>query len=128
MWSSYFPTFGWNDNFLRTSLINEWTYKPRPALYTYKLLEEEIGGASKVQKLAEGVYLFTKADGSKVVVAWSDNGNKIIDLSTTFTSNAKVTHIVTKVDSQENPIYLPDETISSSEVQISSVPIFIEAN
>ena len=106
---------------------------PKAAYYTAKILISKISQYTKVEKLAgnnigDHTYKFTLADNKIVVVAWSDAGDKTVDLSSIFNGNVKITHIVTELDAQKNPIYIKDEIIPSKSILLTKTPVFIERN
>jgi hypothetical protein len=98
----------------------------KPSYYTYQLVYDKLKGFNKIKKLNQGVYKFTV--GSEIViVAWSESGNKDIDLSNNFeTSAVRVTHIISELDSNKNPVYKNDEIFKINSVKITSEPVFIE--
>lgn len=116
----------------------------KPALYSYKLFIDKVVGASKeieTLDLGSNVYAYKFMKNNKpLIVLWHENvfatdANglvkinqiKTIDLSSyVSTSNVKITHIITELDSNWNPIYPSDETVSASSIQIDETPIFIE--
>jgi len=46
-------------------------------------------------------------------------------LETDSTLNIKVTHIVTELDANNNPIYPPDEIVPANSIPIDETPIFV---
>lgn len=74
------------------------------------------------------IYEFNKSQ-SNIFVLWSDIGNKTIDLSPYLsTQKVKVTHIVTNLDGNNNPVYSSDEVLLANSILITDTPIFVEAN
>ena len=99
----------------------------KQSFYTYKLIVSKLDGFTKAEKLNDYAYEFTFIDKAPVFVLWNENGETTIDLSSHIsTQNAEITHIVTELDDNNNPIYLPDEIVSASSIQISETPIFVE--
>lgn len=98
--------------------------KKKPGYYSFQILIDKIGEFTSVTKIKDG-YKFT-VDGKPVLVLWSDN-NKNIDVSSEIKSpKVRITHIVKKVTSGYQPIYLPDEIKPSNNVLISKEPVFVE--
>jgi hypothetical protein len=112
---------------------------PRPIFYNIKLFNEKVGGFDSVNDLnplSEGVdpntwtwtIRFTK-DSNNVLVLWHDGGQKTVDLSPHIsTSNAKITHIVTELDGNNDPIYPDNEVYPADSILVSETPIFVEAH
>ncbi|MCK4650357.1 hypothetical protein KAT36_03945 [Candidatus Pacearchaeota archaeon] len=127
-WSSLIPTIGWPQSFLNTALLDK-SFNKKPAYYTYKILKNKINCFASVNKISSDEYFYKVKfdDKDPVFVLWSENGEKIIDFSQyIFTPNVKITHIVTELDADNNPIYPDEEIISSDSIQIDETPIFIE--
>ncbi len=98
-----------------------------PGFYTNKLLIEKLKNFISVEKIDYGIYRFGFTDKNSVYVLWSDEGEKIIDLSDyVIGNNAKITHIVTELDGNNEPIYLSDETVSLDSIHINETPVFVE--
>lgn len=99
----------------------------KPGFYTNKLLIEKLKDFVSVEKIDSGIYRFRFTDRNPVYVLWSDGGGKTIDLSQyVSTPNVKITHIVTELDGNNNPVYPADEIVSASSIQVDETPIFIE--
>jgi hypothetical protein len=110
---------------------------PRPVYYTLKLFNEKAGNFDSVtdlNPLPEGadpitwtwMVKFTK-DNNAVVILWSDGGEKTIDLSEYIsTPNAKITHIITELDSNSHPIYPSDQITPAGSITVDETPIFVE--
>ena len=102
-------------------------YMKTPGYYTYKIMAEELDMFDSIEKLSLNdaeVFLFNVL-GKSVIVAWSEKG-AILDLSNYFDGTAKIRHIVSELDEQENPVYLEDEFFSSAAVKIGQEPVFIK--
>ncbi len=96
----------------------------RPAYYTYQIMYSKLAGFDTAQRLATGLYKFT-VNGKTVVVAWSDSGQKTLDLSSHFKgTNVKVTNIITDKGKTNREATI--ERTSSSTVTIGQTPTFIE--
>ena len=94
---------------------------PGPGGYTYQLLIEKLNGFTAAEKLAEGVYRFTFADGHAVYVLW---GSASADLTAYGTQGPQmVTHIVEE-EGQTAPV---TETLAARDIPLSDSPIFVEA-
>ncbi|GAB4335463.1 MAG: hypothetical protein Kow0099_07940 [Candidatus Abyssubacteria bacterium] len=96
----------------------------RPAYYTYQIMYSKLARFDTVQRLSSGLYKFT-VDGKTVVVAWSDSGQKTLDLSSHFpNSQVKLTHIITEPGATNRDA--KTETTSPRQVAVGQAPIFIE--
>ena len=110
---------------------------PRPVFYSTRQFMEKIGNFDSVvdlNPLPKGVdpinwtwiIKFTE-DNKDVFIAWSDDGEKTIDLSSYIsTPYVKITHIVTELDANNNPIYPYDEIVPTNSIPIDETPIFVE--
>jgi len=110
---------------------------PKPVYYTIKLFNQKVGNASSVADLSplpEGAdpsywtwkIKFTK-DDQETLVLWSERQERTVDLSSHFsTPNVKVTHIVSELDENNQPIYPDDEIVSANSVPIDETPIFVD--
>ncbi|MEK6959117.1 MAG: hypothetical protein AABW59_03680 [archaeon] len=96
----------------------------KPVFYTYKLLMEKIDLFTESSKIKEDLYKFSFVDKSPIFVAWSDGGEKSIDVEEYLgTKKAKITHIIT-LPEETNPLV---EIIDSNSILVGSSPIIIEA-
>lgn len=117
------PFEGWSDNYVRNSLLDE--NGKKPAYYTYKLMTVKLKDAISVEKIDDYVYQFSFSDKRPVFVAWSDAGEKTIDLSSYIsTANAKVTHIITEREKTDADAGV--EVCSGKSIKINRAPEFIE--
>ncbi len=125
-WASLTPTIGYVDlGFYNLALLDE-NDAPKPAYHTYELMTGKLNGFKEIVKLDEGLYMFSFPDKDPVFVAWSDSGDKRIDLSSRVTAqNMKVFHIVTELDSSNNPVYPSEETVPSDSILIGETPVFL---
>ncbi len=117
-------------------------YKPKPAYYTAKTIIEQLDyfkTATKVDLNEEDyLYKFTFEDKGEVYVAWTEPLNesgwywndktiKTIDLNDYIESeNVEITYLVNEVDRKNKPITKPNKIVLTSQIPISSEPIFIE--
>jgi len=103
-------------------------FKPKPTYFTAKEMIAKIDGFKTAERLGkEYLYKFTFENKGNVYVAWSEEGAKTIDLSKEFNSGeVRITHIVTELKSNKEPIYPEDEIVPKGKVLISEIPIFIE--
>jgi hypothetical protein len=124
---------GFNDNFNRLGLIvdldgtweNTGGYREKPAYYTSLLMLEKLYNFTSIQELQRDVYKFSFVDKNPVYVAWSETGNRTIDLSNEFDNgDVKITHIITEYGKTEKNAVV--ETISAENIKIARRPIFIE--
>lgn len=103
--------------------------RKKPHFHSYKLLIDKLKDVKSVEELSfdSKVIKFTLNNGKSIFVAWSDNKKISLDLTQYIsTSNVKITHIVTELDSNQKPIYLPNEIKSTNYVEIDETPIFVE--
>ena len=104
----------------------------KPSFYTYKLMTSKLRNFGFVEKLDYGpdnyIFKFDFEEGNHVFVMWSDKeGGDVIDLSGYIsTNNVKITHIVTELDINNNPIYPQDEVITASWIPIYGTPVFVQ--
>lgn len=99
----------------------------KPSYYTYQIMTSKIGDFQSAREIQPGVIEFTFMDRNPVYVLWSNDAPYEFDLSPYFSAdNVKITQIVTDLDSNNNPIYPSDLTISADSVPISYTPIFVE--
>ena len=95
----------------------------KPGYYTLKLLVEKIEGFTSVSGIPDG-YRFV-VGGRQVLIVWADR-EKTVDLSPYLaTPGARITHIVTDLDSGRKPVYPPDEVRPSNAVPLSAIPVFV---
>ena len=102
--------------------------RKKPHYYTYELLIDKLKSFRVAENLSENptIIKFSFNNKNPIFVAWDDNG-AIIDLSPYITTeNVTVTHIITELDSNNNPIYLNDKVSPVSTIEINETPIFIE--
>jgi len=126
---------GFHDNFNRLGLIVDsdgplqkgMEFKEKSAYYTYVLMLGKIYGYADAKEIQTDVYRFSFSNKESVYVAWSETGNRTVDLSNEInTSQVKVTYLVTELDYQNKPIYPSVETISPNSIPLTESPIFIE--
>ncbi|MBC2696323.1 MAG: hypothetical protein HF982_13815, partial [Desulfobacteraceae bacterium] len=104
----------------------------KPSFYTYKLMTSKLRNFDIVTKLDYGlnnyIFKFGFEGTNQVFVLWSEKkGGDVIDLYDYIsTDNVKITHIVTELDVDNNPIYPPDEIISTSWIPIYGTPVFAQ--
>ncbi len=98
----------------------------RPAYYNLEMLINDLEGFTSVTKINEGQYEFIVND-SPLFILWNPtNETNVIDLSSYTLSNAvSIKHIVTSLDENNNPIYLPDEVMPANAIIINEEPIII---
>ena len=118
----------WDGPFLLIPLLAT-SGKPTPAYYTYFILQYYMNGFDSIEEIyvRDNVRFFKIYVGGKVIyVAWS-NAEVTIDLSAFIdSSNVKIIHIVTRVDSKNNPIMVKDNIVNVNKVKLSTTPVFIE--
>ena len=127
-WSSLVPTIGWPQSFLNTALLDE-SFTKKPAYYTYKIFNNKINYFTSVSKINQNEYFYKVEFDNRnpVFILWSEDGTKRVDISDYFSGDTVlVSHIVTELDENNNPIYPTDEIVLTSSIQIDETPIFAE--
>jgi hypothetical protein len=113
---------------VRTALINEKKVE-KPAFYTYKLMTEKLSDFTRLKKLNDYTYEFSFKNKGPVFVLWSDSGTKTVDLSSHISApNVTLTHIITKLNSDKKPVYLPIQIVSTAAVPVTDLPVFISTS
>ncbi len=116
--------------------------REKPSYYSAKIIIDKLDyfkTAAKVDLNEEDyLYKFTFEDKGDVYVAWTEPLNesglywndktiKTIDLSDYIESeNVEITYLVNEVDRKNKPITKPNKIVLTSQVQISSEPVFIK--
>lgn len=102
----------------------------KPSYYTYNILAENLEGFDTSREIdipGALVYEFTFNDKDPVYVAWTEEGDKTIDISQYVSGDTvTITQIVTELDEVNNPIYRKDKIHKANSIPISSEPVFIE--
>lgn len=99
----------------------------KPGFYTNKLLIEKLKNFTSIGKIDYGIYRFRFSGKDPVYVLWSDSGNVTVDLSSYLsTPNAKITHIITEMDSNSHPVYPSDQIMPAGSITVDETPIFVE--
>ena len=103
----------------------------KPSYYTYKILREHVRDFYFARDLSEDqvrLFEFGLPGGKKIFVAWTkEEFPTTADLSAKIgPGEAKISHIVTALDDQHQPIYTPDEIVPTSKVKVGLTPVFIE--
>ncbi len=103
----------------------------KPAFYTYKLAIEKLTDFVSVQRISLEkkvyCYKFDFEQRPPVYVLWSDSGETITDLSPYIsTPTVKITHIVTELDKNNDPIYHGDDIVPVDSIEVSDTPVFIK--
>jgi hypothetical protein len=127
----------------QAGLFNLITQKPKPAYYTAKIMIEKLDyfkTATKINLNQEDyLYKFTFEDKDDIYVAWtepqkqnesywSDQTIKTIDLSEYInTDNVEITYLVNEINLRNQPITKPNQKVPTTQVPLSSEPVFIEA-
>ncbi|MCF7861414.1 hypothetical protein K9M79_04125 [Candidatus Woesearchaeota archaeon] len=105
--------------------------RKKPHFYTYKLLIDKLENSESISEVnisSSKMIKFTFIDKEPIFVLWSDEANTTIDLSPYLSpENVKITHIVTYLDGNNQPIYPKNQIVSVKNVPVSSTPIFVEA-
>lgn len=117
----------WNGPWTVMALMT-YDRQEKPAYFTFQLMVQKLDGFASVQDLSFGtVRLFAfDVGGTPVYAAWSDEAGTF-DLSAALGSaTLTITPIITQLDSGQ-PRVIPPFQASSSSVELSITPIFLEA-
>jgi hypothetical protein len=104
----------------------------KPAYYTYQALAGKLSGLSGVEVMGAGKdvigYKFTFSDRAAVGVAWTEQGERTVDLSGAVkASHVKLTPLLTELDANDRPIPPKAETVKTTAVRLTGTPALIEA-
>jgi uncharacterized repeat protein (TIGR01451 family) len=97
----------------------------KAAFYSYKQLIAVIDGFVAVEQLGPTVFKFEFSDKFPVVVAWTDGVPSTLDLSGVMPDYVRVKTVVTTLDGVGQPIYPPDQIVSSDVVPVGITPIIV---
>ncbi|MCL6099994.1 MAG: T9SS type A sorting domain-containing protein [Bacteroidetes bacterium] len=109
----------------------------RPVVYALGQLNEKVVDFKTIENLnpiplREDPYNWVwqyKINDDTYIVWTEKTGETTIDLSSYLsTANAKITHIVTELDSNYNPIYPPEETVPTNSITLDEAPVFVESS
>ncbi|MGD8814852.1 MAG: hypothetical protein PVI78_10295 [Anaerolineales bacterium] len=125
------PDSYWDGPWCGMSLMDGEDRFKRPSYYTFKLMVELLDGFTQVDDLSRGetrIISFT-VDNQELFVIWNASEDPIeMDLSTVIGfGDYEITHIVTTLEADLEPIYLPNEVMDSTAMDISLTPIFAQA-
>jgi len=103
----------------------------KPVYYTYQTLAPKLAGFERVEVLASGDrvgYKFLFPDRKPVVVAWTNTGERTVDLSRHLEGDVlRVTPLVEEAEDQGRPIRPEPRTAKSTVVRLTETPVLIEA-
>ncbi len=103
-------------------------YKPKPSYYTTVLLVNKLDYFETATELDGNVYKFTFDHKEPMYVAWSEEGNKTVDLSSEFGNvSVKITYLVNEIDTKYQPIVRKSIIVSSKAIPVTEEPVFIES-
>jgi hypothetical protein len=125
------PDSYWDGPWCGMSLMDGEEQFKRPSYYTFAIMVDMLDGFTQVRDLSSGqtrIIVFTVA-GQEVFVIWNARESPVeTDLSSIIGQGEfEITHIVTALTPDLDPIYLPNEVHSSSALPISITPIFARA-
>lgn len=96
----------------------------KPAYYTYKLLIDQLDGINNVKKINDYVYNFSFNDTKPhIYIAWIDNDETVIDLSSEIHGYAKVTQIITEREKTDKDAVI--KQVDPKSIHISNTPVLI---
>lgn len=102
-------------------------FEPKPAYYTTKLLVRKLDCFKTAAKLHDYSYRFTFDHKEDVYLAWSEDGDRNIDLSRELKApQAKITYLINNVDQRRNPVLRNPTIVPSNRIPLTAEPIFIE--
>jgi hypothetical protein len=104
----------------------------KPVYYTYQALAGKLAGLSSAEVMGPGqdviAYKFTFPDRAAVGVAWTETGERTVDLSRGVkASHVKLTPLVTELDANDRPNPPKTETVKTTAVRLTGTPTLIEA-
>ena len=104
--------------------------RKKPHFYTYKLLIDEMGNFTSINEISfnpdEKIIRFNFSDKNNVYAIWGKNSTTVDLSGYVSTDYVHVTHIVTELDGENNPIYPQDEIAMSEKISVSETPVFVE--
>jgi len=102
-------------------------FEPKPAFYTTKLLVEKLDYFKAAIKLDNYSYRFTFDNKDDIYVAWSEKGNRLLNLSRKMgTTQARITYLINEVDQHHKPITRDSVIVPANRIPLTEEPIFIE--
>lgn len=109
-----------------TGLFNS-RFEPKPSFFTTKLLVGKLDGFKTATKLHDYTYRFTFNNKDDIYVAWSEQGNRNLDLSREMgTPLARITHLINEVDRKREPVTRVPANVPSNRIPLTAEPVFIE--
>ncbi len=104
---------------------------PKPAYYTYKIMQNFMNHFDRIEKLvvSNEISLFKISCNQKFsYLAWLNADKSLtVDLSPVLGSSVvRLTHIVTETDANYLPIVMDEEFRTSDQVTLSETPVFIQ--
>jgi len=117
----------WNGPWTVMALMS-YNRQKKPPYFTFQLMIQKLDGFTSVQDLSFGTVrlLAFNVAGRQVYVAWSQEAGEY-DLHTALGDTAlDITSIVTQLDPGGGPHIVSPYTTSSSSVQLSATPVFLE--
>ena len=117
---------------------NEWFFshlglldtngRKKPHYYTYELLIDKLEGFESVDEISfePRIIRFSFPHKSAIYVLWNQKPI-ITDMTSYFSEDSiLVSHIITELDNNNNPIYPSDKIVSTNSIQIDATPVFVE--
>ena len=102
--------------------------RKKPHFYTYKILIDKLTGFTDVEEISSEprIIKFDFTSKEPVYVVWGKEA-ETINMEKYFSKKEfLLTNIVTELDKNNNPIYLPSEKVQSNSVKIKRTPVFFE--
>jgi hypothetical protein len=104
----------------------------KPAYYTYQTLARKLAGLSSVEVMNSGqdviAYKFSFPDRAAVGIAWTEQGEKTVDLSRAVkASHVTLTPLVTELKADDRPLSARMQTVKIAGVKLTGTPALIEA-
>jgi hypothetical protein len=104
----------------------------KPAFYAYQALSRKLAGLTAVGVVSGGqdyfAYQFEFRDRPAVIVAWTESGERVVDLSRKVKGDAvKVTSLLTELDENDRPHPPETENVKATRVRLTGTPALIEA-
>lgn len=98
----------------------------KPAFFTYGVMTSLLKGFTSVEKLSEEQIKFNFEERDPVFVLWTESPPGTSDLcGLVATENVRMTHIVTELDTNNDPIYPANEIVPCGSVAVGATPVLV---
>lgn len=101
--------------------------RAKPAFFTTQLMVEKLDGFQTARRLQGHTYRFTFKNKPDVLVAWSEEGPRSLDLTGHLKgAKVRVTGVPTRLNRDGGPMTGQPQVVSPARIPISENPVFIE--